>query len=324
VNSRQRFLAILHGEQPDHPPLFLEGIREDVLSSWCTQGMPPNTDLQQLFHYDQFEQLDPDVYPRPAIADWSTPHKLLPLLRQRLDPDDPRRLPEDWSNLVKGWKERQHPLFLRLHPGLLLSLGIEEWRSFAPALLRLVDQPDFVHQIMTIQADFAARLLEKVLHQVDLDGVIFSEPIAGNHGALISAHMYRTFALQSYTPIFEVLRAHQVPAVIWRSYANPTNLLSEVTQYPFNALWLCETPPGALPPARQRALVGPDVTLIGGIDSDVLRQTHQAIRQAVADVQPLVAQGRFIPLADGRVRANVPYENYLFYRRALENVFLTR
>jgi hypothetical protein len=323
VNSRQRFLAILHGEQPDHPPLFLEGLRDDVLQAWRAQGMPASSDLKQLFFHDQFEQLDPDVYPRPAIADWSTPHKLLPLLRQRLDPDDPRRLPEDWSKLVKGWKERQHPLFLRIHPGLLLSLGIEDWHSFAPALLRLVDQPDFVRQILAIQADFAARLVEKMLHQVDLDGVVFSEPIAGNHGALISAQMYRAFALQSYKPIFNILHAYHVPAIIWRSYANPTNLLSEVVQYPFNAVWLCETPPGALSLARLRALVGPDITLIGGIDSDVLRQTPQAIQQAITEVQPLVAQGRFIPLADGRVRADVPYENYLFYRHELEKAFLS-
>ena len=323
MNSRQRFLAILHGEQPDHPPLFLEGLRDDVLLAWHSQGMPAGSDLEQLFFYDQFEQLDPDVYPRPAIADWSTPHKLLPLLRKRLDPDDPHHLPEDWHRLVKSWKERQHPLFLRLHPGLLLSLGIEEWRSFAPALLRLVDQPDFVHQILAIQADFAARLVEQVLRQVDVDGVIFSEPIAGNHGALISAQMYRTFALQSYAPIFEVLHACQVPAIIWRSYANPTRLLPEVVQYPFNALWLCETPPGTLPPARLRELAGPDITLIGGIDSDVLRQTPQAIRQAIAEVQPLAAQGHFIPLADGRVRADVPYDHYLFYRHELERVFLT-
>jgi hypothetical protein len=100
MNSRERFLAILHGDQPDHPPLFPEGIREEVLRSWRTQGLPGGIDLDNLFHYDQFEQLDPDVYPNPVIADWSTEQRLLPLLRQRLDPDDPRRLPYDWSKSV--------------------------------------------------------------------------------------------------------------------------------------------------------------------------------------------------------------------------------
>jgi hypothetical protein len=322
MNSRERFLTILQGGRPDHPPLFPEGIREEVLSSWRAQGLPNGIDLHDAFYYDPFEQLDPDVYPKPEIADWSSPQRLLPLLRERLDPDDPQRLPDNWSDLVKGWRGRQHPLFLRIHPGLFLSLGIEDWRSFAPAILRLVDQPDFVRDILSIQADFAARLAENILQQVNLDGVIFSEPIAGNHGALISAETYRNFALQSYVPIFDVLRDFHVPAIVWRSYANPAKLLPEVVKYPFNVLWLCETPPGTLAPAQVRQIVGPNLTLIGGIDSDILRQDTRAIRQAITAVQPLVDQGRFIPLADGRVRDDVPYSNYAFYRQELTRVFV--
>jgi len=134
--------------------------------------------------------------------------------------------------------------------------------------------------------------------------------------------MYRAFALQSYGPVFDVLRHYQVPAVIWRSYANPDNLLPEVVKFPFNVLWLCETPPEALAPARVRQLAGPNVTLIGGIDSDVLRAYTLVIRQAIAAVRSFVEAGRFIPLADGRVREDVPYANYAFYRQELQRVFV--
>lgn len=321
MNSRERFLAILNGEKPDRPPLFPEGIRDEVLASWQAQGLPVGLDLETLFTYDQFETLDPDTYPRPGIKDWSDPQRVLRLLRKRLDPGDPRRLPDNWSQLVKGWKDRQHPLFLRIHQGLFLSLGIEDWRTFAPALLRLADQPDSVHQVLDIQAGFAARLAENILRRVDLDGVIFSEPIAGNHGALVSPQTYRSFVLQSYAPIFDVCHAHRVPAVIWRSYANPVELLPAVVEYPFNVLWLCETPPGSLSPSRVRQIAGQNITLIGGIDSDVLREDTRFIQQAVAAVRPFVEAGRFIPLADGRVREDVPYSNYAFYRQELQRVF---
>lgn len=321
MNSRERFLATIQGDHPDHPPLFPEGIREEVLVGWRIQGLPDGVDLDRLFIYDPFEQFDPNIYPAPAITNWSNPQRLLPLLRQRLDPEDHRRLPDNWSALVAGWRDRQHPLFLRIHQGLFLSLGIEDWRSFAPAILLLVDQPEFVRQILAIQADFAARLAENILRQVDLDGVIFSEPIAGNHGSLISAEMYRALVLQSYMPIFNILRNYRVPAIIWRSYANPIKLLPEVVKYPFNVLWLCETPSGVLTPARVRQLVGSNLTLIGGIDSDVLREDTRAIRQAVAAVRPFVEEGHFIPLADGRVREDVPYPNYAFYRQELQRVF---
>jgi hypothetical protein len=321
MNSRERFLTVIRGEQPDRPPLFQEGIREEVLSAWHNQGLLPGTKLDELFIYDKFEQLDPDVYPNPEIFDWSNSQQVLTLLRQRLDPEDSRRLPDNWDELVENWKNRQSPLFMRIHPGLFLSLGIEDWRSFAPALLRLVDQPDFVRQILSLQADFAALLVERVLRQVDLDGVIFSEPIAANHGALISPGMYRSFGLESYTPVFNILRDYKVPGIIWRSYANPAQLLTEVVKYPFNAIWLCEVPSGTLTPAHVRQLAGSEVTLIGGIDSDILYRDERAIRQAIVAVNPFVNAGRFIPLMDGRVREDVHYKNYAFYRQELQRVF---
>jgi hypothetical protein len=48
----------------------------------------------------------------------------------------------------------------------------------------------------------------------------------------------------------------------------------------------------------------------------------QAIQQAIAAVQPFVEAGHFIPLADGRVREDVPYPNYVFYRQELYRVFV--
>jgi hypothetical protein len=321
MNSRERFLAVLKGEPPDRPPLFPEGIREEVLASWRDQGLPEGIELDNLFLYDRFEQLDPDVYPNPDILDWSSPQQLLPLLDERLDPDDPKRLPKNWEDLVVRWRERSYPLFMRIHPGLFLSLGIDDWRSFAPALLRLVDQPEFVREIMAVQADFTVRLAAKILDQVEIDGVIFSEPVAGNHGALVSPQMYRAFALQSYAPVFDILRDYQVPGIIWRSYANPAKLLPEVAKYPFNVLWLCEAPPGELTPTQVRQLAGSNLTLIGGIDSDILRLDARAIQQAIIDLQPFVDEGGIIPLADGRVREDVPYPNYAFYRQELQRVF---
>jgi uroporphyrinogen decarboxylase len=66
---------------------------------------------------------------------------------------------------------------------------------------------------------------------------------------------------------------------------------------------------------------GPDLRLIGGIDLDALRQDKEAIRREVEEkLPPLLGDGGYVPLADGRVREDVPYENYLYYRRLLQEV----
>jgi hypothetical protein len=64
---------------------------------------------------------------------------------------------------------------------------------------------------------------------------------------------------------------------------------------------------------------GRELRLIGGIDLDALRFGKQQIYREVREkVPPLLQQGGYVPLADGRVRADVPYENYLYYRQLLE------
>jgi len=81
-----------------------------------------------------------------------------------------------------------------------------------------------------------------------------------------------------------------------------------------------ETETDAMDYRSIRAQFGNRVRLIGGIDVDVLRQGEQAVRQEIdVKVRPLLAQGGYIPLADGRVRPDMPFENYLFYRQLLES-----
>ena len=324
VKSRQRFLETMCGGKPDRPPLFPEGIREEVLQEWRAQGLPPRTRLETLFTYDDFEELAPEIYPLPEITDWSDRAKVLEQLRQRLNPDDPRRFPRDWAKEVSRWQHRQHPLFLRIHQGFFQCLGVEGWNSFEDVIYLLYDDPAFVRYVMQTQADFAARLAENILREVTVDAVIFSEPIAGMSGSLISPAMYRDFVLSSYAPIFSVLQRFGVPVVIWRSYANPRALIPEVTRSAFNAIWICETDPNLINYSEIRAELGEDLGLIGGVDTDVLREGTLAIRRAVEAVLPLVEQGRMIPLADGRVREFIPFENYAYYRRVLEEQFLER
>ena len=46
-----------------------------------------------------------------------------------------------------------------------------------------------------------------------------------------------------------------------------------------------------------------------------------AIRREIEEkVPPLIADGGYVPLADGRIRSDVPYENYVYYRELLQKV----
>ena len=316
MNNRERFFETLHYGKPDRVPYFEEGIRDDVIATWQKQGMPAGQPPWR--PADEREEIKLDVDPHPEIKDWPNTFKELDHLQERLDPSDPRRLPEDWD--PERLKKRDGVLMLRVHEGLFLSMGVGDAKSFTRLMYQLADQPDLVHRYMRYHGEFAAALAERVLREVKVDALVFSEPIGDNNGALISPHMYQDLVLPSYQPLLDLAQQYDIKTIICRTYANMKVLIPSLLKWGIDVLWACEVEQTVMNYPALRAEFGRDLKLIGGIDLDALRQGKAAIRQAVEMVRPLVAEGGYIPLADGRVRAEVPYENYLYYRELLSEL----
>jgi len=321
MNSRERFLQTMSYGSPDRIPCFDEGMREETLEAWKAQGLPLGVDLSRLFIIDRREEIEPEMRPLPALSRWPTTTAELDELRQRLDPDDPTRLPEDWTYRLHTWKSRQHVLMLRVHRGFFLSLGVDDWERFYQVMALVMDDPDLVQETLAIQGKSAARMAERVLREVKIDAAIFSEPIGGNHGPLISPRMYEEFMVPSLTPVMEVLNRYGVETIVARTYANTRVLIPCLVKAGINCLWACETDPQAMDFQAIRNEFGQPLRLIGGIDLDVLRQGKEAIRKEFEEkVTPLIAEGGYIPLADGRVREDIPFEDYHYYRQLLQQV----
>jgi len=321
MNSHERFRETMRYGRPDRVPYFEEGIRDEVLKAWQEQGLPPDANLSQMFPSDQREEILVDLEPLPELKRWPTSRRKLEALRRSLDPYDPRRLPTKWAKHVRAWQTRDHVLMLRVHRGFFLSMGVHDWRRFTEVVRLLIENPKFVREAMVIQGEFAARLAERVLREVDLDAAVFTEPIGGNDRPLISPRMYEEFVLTSYKPVFDVLGRYGVETIVFRTFANSRILIPSILKSGFTCLWACEVNIEAMDYRDLRREFGRDLRLIGGIDLDALRRDKEAIRREVEEkVPPLLADGGYVPLADGRVRENVLFENYVYYRRLLERV----
>jgi len=323
MNSRQRFLETMRYGNPDHVPLFEEGMRSDVLDVWRAQGLQANADLSQTFHYDLREEIDVDLDHHLDLSQLPKTHAGLSVLERSLDPLDPTRLPANWRDLVNAWKEHSTILMLPVHRGFFLTLGIEDWRSFAEMLGLLVDHRQFVREVLEIQGNFAARFAERILSEVQVDAAILGEPISGSHGPLISPLMYRELVLPSYRPFIEVLHQYRVETIIFRTYANSRLLLPAVMEAGFNCLWANERESQVMDYQDLRKVFGRNLRLIGGIDLDALRQGKKEIRREFKKALSLLEDGGYIPLVDGRVRQDILLKNYLYYRRQLEEIVLS-
>jgi Uroporphyrinogen decarboxylase (URO-D) len=308
----------MQGGHPDRPPLFDEGQRDEVLAAWQLQGMPAGVTLSECFDIDERDEIEPDLYPSSDLEPWPTRLEQLGTLQDALNPDDPDRLPNDWDTQVRGWKDRQHTVMLRVHRGFFQSIGVHDWSRFYQMMFLIKDEPRVVRKMLEIQGEFNARVAERILQHVQVEAAVFSEPIGDNNGPLISPRTYRDLVLPTYQPVFDVLRRYNVRTIILRAYANVYALIPDLLQAGINCLWVVEVYAPALDYTRLRNEFGRDLRLIGGIDLDVLREDQQAIRRELEGKIPLLLkQGGYAPLLDGRVRDDVPWKNYCYYRELL-------
>ena len=318
MKYRRRFHETLAFGRPDRVPYFQEGIRPEVLEAWQNEGMDPAREPDWVFQADPRVELQPELDPRPALDRLPENRDDLDDLARRLDPRDPARFPQDWQGRVDRLRNEDTVRMLRIHRGLFLTFGVRDWKRFYEVVLMLAEDAGIARDAMRVQGEFCARLADVILRHVEVDAAVFSEPIGGNDGPLLSPRLYADIALRSYQPILDVLRRHGVHTLIFRTYANARLLIPAILEHGFNTLWACEVQAAAMDYADLRREFGRDLRLIGGIDLDALRRGRDAIdRELNRKLPPLLEQGGFIPLADGRVREDVPYPNYRYYRQRL-------
>jgi hypothetical protein len=319
MTSRQRFHKTMQFGNPDRVPYFEEGIRKDVIKAWHRQGLSRKTKISDLFQTDQFYEVDLDPFADLHKLPAST--KELSKYKDHLNTGILNQFWSQWQKIRRAIKRKDEVLFLKVHRGFFLSMGVYKWERFMEVISMLIDDPDFVQEVLMIQGAFIAKLLDKVLQDMELDAIIFSEPIGGNEGPLISPAMYDKYVLSGYDPIIEIARKQGLDTIILRTYANIRLLIPAILKHGFNCLWACETNSPAMDYRHIRKEFGRDLRLIGGIDLDALRLGKEAIRKEIEEkVPPLIADGGYIPIADGRVRKEIPFEIYFYYRKLLEQM----
>ena len=317
LNSKQRFNRIMNLQDVDRVLYFEEGIRPEVLKSW---GLGRSEFLKK-FNVDYREEIIPILDVSPAFRKWPSSLKQLSKLRDRLDPNDVSRLPKNLKSRIKKWRERNYPLILRVHRGFFLSMGVYDNNRFLEVLSLMMENPKFVFEYMKIYGEFAAALAEKILREVKVDAVYFSEPIGSNVSALISPKLYEDFVLENYKPLLNLCETYDIKSKIFLTYANSSVLVPSILKYGINCLWACEVNCDEMDYLKLRERFGTELRLIGGIDLDTLLKDKAAIKEEIVGKVPLlIEQGGYIPLADGRVRPNVPFENYVYYRELINDI----
>lgn len=189
----------------------------------------------------------------------------------------------------------------------------------AEVLYMFYDAPDLVHDCMRTWFELADAVIACHQEHVTLDVVFLAEDICYNHGPLISPDLMREFLFPYYQQLLRNIKGRQIDRtrhlyiqIDTDGYAVP--VISIYKEIGMDAMLPFEVASGCDVVAVGRQY--PELVILGGIDKRILAKSKADIDREVERILPVMRRrGGYIPTCDHGVPAEVPYENYVHFRK---------
>lgn len=250
-------------------------------------------------------------WPVKACKDWSR------LKEQYLRPEDPGRFPENWKDYVNEYRRRDYPLQLT-HGGVYgfarTVLG-DENLAYA-----FYDEPEMVHDIMNTYTDMCIAIWEKMTCDVEFDLIECWEDMAYNGGVLISPDIFREFIKPNYIKIADFAREHDIKIILVDSDGNIEKLTELMLESGVTAMYPYEVQAGN--DAGKMIDKYPILSIIGGLDKNVMDRGKDAIDLEMEKARRLIKKGRFIPGPD-HFPVNASWDSYRYFMERLREVVMS-
>ncbi len=190
-------------------------------------------------------------------------------------------------------------------------------------LYKFYDEPDLIHACMQTWLALAQAVISRHQQFVTIDELFIGEDICYNNGSLISPDMMREFLFPYYQELISSIKARQIDPNRHLFFQVDTDGWSVPSIPIYQELGMDVMSPFEVASGCDVVAIGnqyPDLVMTGGIDKRILAQDKHAIDMMIDRIFPVMqARGGYIPTCDHGVPEEVPYENYLHYRkRALE------
>jgi uroporphyrinogen decarboxylase len=253
-----------------------------------------------------------DTYLRFAVEnldDWRSVSK-------RFDPASPERREDDWQRHAERWRARDIPLIFAPN---CQTMGFywmaREMMGTEGLSFAWYDQPRLMHEMMTFWGDFLIEAARPVLEVTDLEYITLNEDMAMKNGPLLGPDTYRTFIFPHMKRVVEFYKSHGVRYVLVDTDGNPEPLVPLLMEAGVDMLWPLERAADQ-DPVRLRKKFGKSLRLSGGVDKRELAKGPEAIDAHLKELQPLVAEGGFIPTVDHAVSPDISWDSFRYYMDA--------
>ena len=240
-------------------------------------------------------------------------------VKWRLDPDTPQRCADLEDRMAKAQ--------LAAGRGLMIQQNLIGGYMFLRSLMgpeeimyAFHDQPDLAHDCMQTWLNLADTVIARHQEHVTLDEIYLAEDICYNHGLLISPDWIKEFLFPYYQQLIENVKTRQQDPsrklyiqVDTDGYCVPMISLYQ------DGIGMDMLDPFEVASGCDVVKIGkdfPNLIMSGGIDKRILSRDTDTIDRYLDSILPAMRRrGGYIPTCDHGVPPEVPWENYLHYRR---------
>jgi len=227
---------------------------------------------------------------------------------ERFDPHAPGRYPGDWAEQVARMRDDELPVRVTVQG---LYWKARDWCGFENLSVMFYDDPMLVHAMMEHVTEFAMAVLERALHEVQIDQIMINEDMCFKEHAMISPGMFREFMLPRYKRMACFFHAHGVPIVAVDSDGYVGDLMPLWIEAGMDATFPLEIAAGN-DPVAYRQTYGQDIAFIGCIDKREIRSKERTYQEVMGKVPWLIERGGYLPGFDHAVPPDVPLRSYLY------------
>ncbi len=244
--------------------------------------------------------------PVESRADWEA-------MKQRYNPDDPTRFPANPAELGRRLKDREYIVGWHFS-GPFWQL--REWLGFEQLCVLILDDPEWVREMVQFWTDYVARLLENGLRHVVPDMVHLSEDMAYKEHSMISPAAAREFLLPTWQRWGEIVRRAGVPLYAMDSDGYIGELIPLWMEAGITVSDPIEVAAGNdILEFRRR--FGRRMAYRGGVDKRCIARGGKVLEDEIARLVPLIRDGGYIPSCDHGVPADVSWPNFVRYVQLL-------
>lgn len=295
-------------------PTFEEKVLEHRDGHYVVQDwMGAVTEIADTFDYTYIRAAKDFVtrkwhkFPVQSRKDWDD-------MAWRFDANTPGRRPDDLAARCEALKDRDGYLSIHFN-GPFWQL--REWLGFEGLCTMLVDDPDFVMEMIRYWTEFVSETLKPVFERVQVDQIGLSEDMAYKGYSMISPDMVRRFLVPSYDRWIAEARASGCPVIYMDSDGYIGELIPIWIEVGINCCTPIEVAAGNDIVAFREAF-GRKMAYTGGIDKRAMAKGGATMEREVRRVvPPLLVDGGFIPGCDHGVPPDISWPNFVDYARLL-------